>query len=92
MTVEPSSKSLLAPFRTGPVLLLSACHFIHDVYSAFLAPLLPLLIDKLSMTLTEAGLLTTVMQIPALANPFIGDPGRPFQPALVRGRRPRPSA
>jgi FSR family fosmidomycin resistance protein-like MFS transporter len=61
-----------APFRTGGVLLISLCHFIHDVYSSFLSPLLPLLIEKLSLSLTRAGLLSTVMQIPALLNPLIG--------------------
>jgi len=30
-------------FQTSGVLLVSLCHFIHDVYSSFLAPLLPLL-------------------------------------------------
>lgn len=59
-------------FYTGRVLALSVSHFIHDVYSSFLAPLLPLLIEKLSMTLTQAGFLSTVMQLPALANPYIG--------------------
>ena len=48
------------------VIAVSIAHFIHDVYSSFLAPLLPLLIEKLSMTLTQAGLLSTVMQLPAL--------------------------
>lgn len=60
-------------FKTGKVLVLSACHFIHDVYSSFLAPLLPLLIEKLSMSLAQAGFLSTVMQIPSLINPIIGD-------------------
>jgi len=59
-------------FRTGQVLTLSACHFIHDVYSSFLAPLLPLLIEKLSMTLTQAGFLSTIMQLSSLLNPLIG--------------------
>ncbi len=59
-------------FQTGKVLSISACHFIHDIYSSFLAPLLPLLIEKFSMTLGQAGFLSTVMQIPALFNPFIG--------------------
>ena len=54
------------------VIAVSIAHFIHDVYSSFLAPLLPLLIEKLSMTLTQAGLLSTVMQLPALINPWIG--------------------
>jgi FSR family fosmidomycin resistance protein-like MFS transporter len=59
-------------FQTGQVVSLSICHFIHDVYSSFLAPLLPLLIKKLSLSLTEAGFLTTVMQLPALLNPYLG--------------------
>ena len=59
-------------FRAGGVLLVSFCHFVHDIYSSFLSPLLPLLIEKLSLTLTRAGLLTTVMQLPALINPIIG--------------------
>ena len=59
-------------FQTRNILALSIAHFIHDVYSSFLAPLLPLLIEKLSMSLTQAGFLTTVMQIPALLNPQLG--------------------
>jgi FSR family fosmidomycin resistance protein-like MFS transporter len=60
------------PFRTAQILLLSLSHFVHDVYSSFLAPLLPLLIEKLSHSLTEAGFLSAVMQLPALMNPFLG--------------------
>jgi FSR family fosmidomycin resistance protein-like MFS transporter len=59
-------------FQTSRVLLLSMCHFIHDIYSSFLAPLLPFIIEKFSLSLTQAGLLSTVMQLPALLNPFIG--------------------
>ena len=59
-------------FQTGKILALSIGHFIHDVYSGFLAPLLPLLIEKLSLSLTQAGFLTTIMQLPALLNPYIG--------------------
>jgi FSR family fosmidomycin resistance protein-like MFS transporter len=59
-------------FQTGRILVLSVCHFIHDIYSSFLSPLLPLLIEKLSMSLTQAGFLSAVMQIPALLNPYIG--------------------
>ncbi len=59
-------------FQTGQILVLSTCHFIHDTYSSFFATLLPLLIEKLSLTLTQAGFLSTVMQIPALINPLLG--------------------
>ena len=59
-------------YRGGLILALSFTHFIHDIYSSFLSPLLPLLIKKLSMSLSEAGFLSTVMQVPALMNPYIG--------------------
>ncbi len=64
----PESRS----FHRGTVLVLSLCHLVHDIYSGFLSPLLPLLIQKLSLSLTRAGLLSTVMQLPSLLNPFIG--------------------
>jgi len=59
-------------FHFSAVTAISIGHFIHDLYSSFLAPLLPLLIQKLSMTLTQAGFLSTVMQLFALSNPWIG--------------------
>ena len=59
-------------FQWGGVLLISICHFIHDVYSSFLSPLLPLLVEKLSINLTQAGFLGTITQLPALFNPVIG--------------------
>jgi len=69
---ENTSNTKNNSFQTSRVLLLSMCHFIHDIYSSFLAPLLPFLIEKFSLSLTQAGLLSTVMQLPALLNPFIG--------------------
>jgi FSR family fosmidomycin resistance protein-like MFS transporter len=59
-------------FDTEKVILLSVCHFIHDIYTSFLAPLLPFLIEKFSLSLTQAGFLSTAMQISALMNPHIG--------------------
>ncbi|MBU0992746.1 MAG: MFS transporter [Proteobacteria bacterium] len=60
------------PFQWGGVLLISVCHFIHDVFSSFFSPLLPLLVEKLSINLTYAGFLGTISQLPALLNPVIG--------------------
>lgn len=65
----PSSEK---PFQRRAVLLLSFSHYIHDIYTSFLAPVLPVLIEKLSISLSQAGLLSTVMQLPSLLNPFIG--------------------
>lgn len=62
----------LSTFKTGKVMAISFCHFIHDIYSSFLAPLLPFIIEKFSLSLTQAGFLSTIMQLPALLNPYIG--------------------
>ena len=59
-------------FQTGNILLISLTHFVHDVYSSFLAPILPLLIEKLSMTYAQAGFLTVVQRLPSLLNPLVG--------------------
>jgi len=59
-------------FQTGQVLPIVGAHFIHDTYSAYVPSLLPVLIQRFSLSLTQAGSLTAVLQIPALLNPFIG--------------------
>ena len=59
-------------FQTGNVLTISFGHLMHDTYTAFLAPLLPLLISKLGLSLSMAGLLDVIRKIPSLFNPFIG--------------------
>jgi MFS transporter, FSR family, fosmidomycin resistance protein len=60
------------PFQTGSVLTVVGGHFVHDTFSAFVPPLLPLVIERLSLSLTAAGALTAFMQFPAVLNPFIG--------------------
>jgi len=75
MTVQDittKKKSIEGEFQTEQVLTISSGHFVHDVYSAFLAPLLPLLIDKMSLTLTMAGSLTAFVQFPSILTPVIG--------------------
>jgi FSR family fosmidomycin resistance protein-like MFS transporter len=47
-------------------------HFIHDVYTAFLAPVLPLLIENLKLSYFQAGLLSVIRSLPAAFNAFIG--------------------
>ena len=59
-------------FQLGRVLTVISAHFIHDTYSAFLAPLLPSLIEKFTLTYTQAGSLSAITQIPSLLNLFIG--------------------
>ncbi|MDX2430566.1 MAG: MFS transporter [Bacteroides sp.] len=59
-------------FQKGKVLSISAAHFVHDCYTSFLAPALPLLIDKLGMSYGMTGMLAVIQRIPSLFNPFIG--------------------
>ena len=59
-------------FQTDRVLTISAGHAVHDTYTAFLPPLLPEFIAALSLSKTEAGLLSVFMQGPSLLQPLIG--------------------
>jgi FSR family fosmidomycin resistance protein-like MFS transporter len=59
-------------FQTDRVATISVGHAVHDTYSAFLPPLLPVFIDNLALSVTGAGLLTVFLQAPSLIQPFIG--------------------
>jgi len=59
-------------FQTEKAVTFAGAHFIHDTYTAFIAPILPLIMEKLSLSLTAVGSLTAFMQLPSLLNPFIG--------------------
>ncbi|MEA2101788.1 MAG: MFS transporter [Thermodesulfobacteriota bacterium] len=52
--------------------MIALVHFIHDTYTGLLAPILPLLIEKLGLSLTQAGSLTVFVRLPSLFNPFLG--------------------
>ncbi len=54
------------------ILIVSGGHLFHDLYTSFLAPLLPTLIENMSLSLMSAGILTTFSRIPSILNPFIG--------------------
>lgn len=59
-------------FQFTDVFTLTFAHLLHDIYTSFLAPILPLLIEKLSMNLSMVGLLSVIQRIPSLFNPMIG--------------------
>jgi len=59
-------------FDTAAVLTIAGAHFTHDLYPAFIGPLLPLLIAKHGMTMAAAGGLATVIRWPSVAQPFMG--------------------
>jgi len=59
-------------FQKSKVITISLGHFFHDTYTAFLAPLLPLLVEKLGISLSLAALMDVVRKMPSLLNPLIG--------------------
>ena len=59
-------------FQSNRILLISAGHFVHDTFSAFISPLLPILIDKLSLSLALAGSLAVFTQLPSLLSLLVG--------------------
>lgn len=59
-------------FQTEKVLLVSMAHFFHDIFTSFLAPLLPILKQHFGFSLTFAGLLSVVQRLPMLLNPLVG--------------------
>ncbi len=68
----PEATLQQADFKTDQVVPVVAAHLAHDIYTASVAPLLPVLIEKLSLSLTQAGALSACLQIPSLLNPFFG--------------------
>ena len=69
---EEQDKSSSSSFQTTNVLLISLGHFVNDIYTSFVAPLLPLIVERLGLSLTQAGSLWIFRQLPALVNPFLG--------------------
>lgn len=59
-------------FETTQVATFAAGHAVHDTYTAFLPPLLPIFISRLALSKSEAGLLTVFLQSPSALQPFIG--------------------
>lgn len=59
-------------FQSGQVLTVAGAHFAHDTYSAFLAPLLPLIQERLGTGYALTGSLAIFSQLPSLLNPFLG--------------------
>lgn len=67
-------------FNQVDVLSVSMAHMLHDIYSSFLAPILPLLIEKLGLSYSLVSLLSVVQRVPSLFNPLIGLFADKFRP------------
>jgi FSR family fosmidomycin resistance protein-like MFS transporter len=61
-----------AGFQVGQVATIGVAHLVQDSYTAFLAPLLPLIQANLGIGYALAGSLAIFTQLPSVLNPFIG--------------------
>jgi len=59
-------------FKTNHIVLISSAHLFHDTFTSFLAQALPILIEKLGISNTLAGLLSIIQRIPSLFNFLVG--------------------
>jgi len=72
---KPELKPADGGFQTLKTLTVSSAHAIHDTYAGFIAPLLPFLIERLSLMKAEAGLFLLLYQGSSVLQPFIGHIG-----------------
>lgn len=59
-------------FQSSKVVSISFAHLVHDIYSSFLAPILPLLIEKFGLSYTLASLLSISQRLPSIMYPLVG--------------------
>ncbi|MCK5844489.1 MAG: MFS transporter, partial [Victivallales bacterium] len=59
-------------FQKKKILTISAAHLFHDIYPAFFAPMLPLLMSKFGLSLSAASLLDAARRIPSVLMPLVG--------------------
>ncbi len=59
-------------FQWKEVVMVLVAHLTHDVFTAFLAPVLPLLIDKFSLSYLSSSILNIVRKAPSLLSLFLG--------------------
>jgi FSR family fosmidomycin resistance protein-like MFS transporter len=72
-------------FNRKKVFTVSSAHFLHDVYSSFLSPLLPLLIKKYGIDLSDASWLSLLQRIPSLFSAVLGTFAHkiPWRPIII---------
>ena len=59
-------------FQLGKLATIAGGHAVHDTFTAFLPPLLPRFVEKMSLSNTAAGSLVPFLQISSLLQPVIG--------------------
>ena len=76
-TTENPSKSEASEDKFQPLktMVVSSAHMVHDTYAGFIAPLLPYLIERLSLLKVEAGMFLFLYQGASVFQPIIGNLG-----------------
>ena len=59
-------------FKTGKALTIAFAHYFHDIYTSFLPSLLPRIIKKFDLTLSQAGIFTLILNLTSIVSPLIG--------------------
>ena len=72
--VNPVEQTVETPqtFQAGRVVTVASAHMLHDMYTSFLAPLLPVFMGSMALSKTQAGLLMVFWQGPSLLQPLVG--------------------
>lgn len=70
--MEINAQPAVLRFETVNVATVSAAHAAHDTYQAFLPTLLPVLIERFSISTTEAGIFSFINQALSLFQPVFG--------------------
>lgn len=71
--LEKSAQRSTSSANVKVIFSLTLVHFTGDFYASFVNPLLPLFVEKFSLTLTEVGLITGISRILAfLVQPSVG--------------------
>lgn len=66
------SETAESDFDTRGTLTVAGAHFAHDLYSAFLGPLIPAVQEKLAVPLFVASLMVPAQRLPSVVQPLIG--------------------
>ena len=66
------SKSKNNDFKFSHLITISLAHMLHDTYSSFLSPVLPLLINKFNISYSFTSLLSVLQRLPSVISPFVG--------------------
>ncbi len=67
---RPERKS--SDFKFGNLITISLAHMLHDIYSSFLSPVIPLLINKFNISYSFTSLLSVIQRLPSVISPFVG--------------------